>query len=919
MRLKLFLVMLLTAVAGAIAQTASVTGTVIDTNTGAPVAGARVSLNNQGLQAVTSPAGDFVIKNAKAGEDVMAVSASGYEETLEPVTLTPGPNDLGAIRIESDNASATGYHEDMAEMIFDENAIEDEEGATQAVGALTGTSDNVYYNATNYNFNTMRFRFRGYNSEYSKTYINGLPFNDLARGRFNYSTLGGMNRAFRNKTVTAGVGAGAYGFGDIGGSTNISTLTSDYAPGFNGSVAFTNSAYMFRGMVLYSTGISPKNGWGVTVGAIGRYANEGVVEGTFYNSAGYFLSLEKKFSDMHQLVLTTFGAPTQRATPQMSYQEAYDLADNNLYNPGWGWQNGEKRSARITETFDPTAILNWIFKPTRNTTLNTGAAIRWVNYSSSSLSWYNASDPRPDYYRYLPSYYKETPEQFDYYTDLWRHDESFRQINWDKLYQTNYLNNRDNIGRDPELHKGSSYILADRHSNQFNAIFNSVLNHRLSSTMSLQAGVTANFTRASYYQTIRDLLGGEFWRDIDTYAERDFPNDPNILQNDLNNPNRHVYKGDKFGYNYDINALQITGWLQNTINLPRWDVFYGLNISYTQFQRDGKMRNGRAPENSYGKGDMHRFDNGAVKAGATYKLDGHNYFMLNSSYETRAPLFEYAYISPRIKDTAIDGLQSERIFTADLSYVWNYRKFRGSITGFITEMMDQTERTSFYDDYYSTFMNYVLKGVRKSFKGIELGMSYKIIPSLTASVAATYARYQYRNNPTGVRSYENGAAPDTEQKVYLKNYYVGGTPQTAFNIGLDWQAPKRWFFGINGSWMGDSYVNLAPNHHEMLPDLWTQYEDLPSLEQGIRDLAGQDKLKNAFVLNISIGKLVYINRKVSMNFNLNIDNVLNNRDIMTYGYQQGRFDYKNYDASKYPNKYSYAQGIKVFLNAGIRF
>lgn len=78
-------------------------------------------------------------------------------------------------------------------------------------------------------------------------------------------------------------------------------------------------------------------------------------------------------------------------------------------------------------------------------------------------------------------------------------------------------------------------------------------------------------------------------------------------------------------------------------------------------------------------------------------------------------------------------------------------------------------------------------------------------------------------------------------------------------------------------------------------------------------------LNDAFVLNASIGKLIYLNRKVSMNINLNVDNILNNKKIQTYGYQQGRFDYSNYDSTKYPNKYFYAQGIKVYLNVGIRF
>ncbi|MDE7135718.1 MAG: TonB-dependent receptor, partial [Muribaculaceae bacterium] len=331
--------------------------------------------------------------------------------------------------------------------------------------------------------------------------------------------------------------------------------------------------------------------------------------------------------------------------------------------------------------------------------------------------------------------------------------------------------------------KGAVYVFENRVSNQFQFHLNSLVNYRLNDFMSLQGGASLNYTKADYFKTIRDLLGGEFWRDIDTFSERDFPGDPTILQNDLNNPNRHVTEGDKFGYDYTINAVQVTAWLQNMITLPQWDINYGIKFGYTQFRRNGHMRNGRAPENSYGKGDIHRFDTGAIKAGATYKIDGRNFISVHGNYETRAPLFEYAYISPRIKDTAIDGLCNERILSADISYTWNYRRFRGAITGFWTHMSDLTEKFSYYDDQYQTFMNYVLKGVRRQYRGIELGMAYKITPSLTATLAGTYARYQYKNRPTGVRSYENGMMPDIESTVYLNNFYVGGTPQTAFNLG----------------------------------------------------------------------------------------------------------------------------------------
>ena len=917
MRIKLFLLLLLTVTVPALAQQA-IKGTVVDATTGNPVAGAAVMLNEQGTVVITGPAGDFSISNVNPGNDVIVIAAYGYNDINQPVAVYNGSDaNLGVLKLVGVKSASNAFDETQQEMLFDQNALDDEEGNAQSVGVLTGATDNVYYNAANYNFSVMRFRLRGYDSYLNTTYINGIPFNDLARGRFNYSSLGGMNRAFRNRTTTMGMGASAYGFGNIGGSSNINTITSSYAAGFNGSLAYTNSSYMFRAMLLYSSGMK-KSGWGVTVGAIGRYADEGVTPGTFYNSAGLFLSVEKEFNPHHSLTLTAFGAPTQRATSSATYLEAYDLADNNLYNPNWGWQDGKKRSAKVVESFDPTAMLNWLWKPKNGTTLNTGFAFRSVNYSTSALNWYNARDPRPDYYRYLPSYWTDNQEAYDLYTDMW-HTVAGRQIDWDALYQANYLNNEENRLSPDGSKLGSTYILENRHSNQLNFIFNTTLNHRLNDQMTLQAGLSANYTRAHYYKTIRDLLGGEYWLDIDQFSERDFPGNPEILQNNLNNPNRKVKDGDVFGYNYYINALQVRAWIQNMITLPKWDINYGAELSYTQFQRDGKMRNGRAPLNSYGKGETHRFDNGALKAGATYKINGRNAIMLHAEYATQAPLFEYAYISPRIKDTAIDGLTNTRVFSADLSYNWNYRRFRGSIGGFYTEMYDLTERTSYYDDQYSTFMNYVLKGVRQNYKGIELGMAFKITPSLTATAAGTIASYRYKNNPTGIRSYENGMAPDTATTVYMKNYHVGGTPQTAVNIGLDWAAPRMWFFNINASWMGNAYVNQSPIRHEALTDLWTMYPDPESLAAAVKEITGEDKLNNAFTLNASVGKLIYLNRSMSLNINVNVDNILNNKNIMTYGYQQGRFDYTNFNALKYPNKYYFSQGLKVFVNVGLRF
>lgn len=920
MRLKLFLLLSLLVGFSALADT-GLRGVVIDSKTGAPVPGATVILDNQGLTATAGADGSFYLEGAKAGKDKLIVLGFGFKDHVQDVQIT-GNNvdDLGSVRVDPSVAASVGQAmaDENMEMQLSESQLEDEEGNEQAVATLTGATDNPFYQAASYNWSIMRFRLRGYNNEYNQTYINGVYFNDAARGRFNYSMIGGMNQAFRNKSIGQGLDATSYAFGAVGGATNILTYAADYAPGLRLSGAYTNGNYRWRGMVTYSTGLMP-NGWAMTVSGVARYAGEGVIPGSFYNSYGYFVALEKVFNQQHRLAITTFGAPTKRASNSATFEEAYKLAGDNLYNANWGWQEGEKRNARVVEAYDPTVILNWIWKPDMATSLNTGLAFHKSFYSSSALNWYNAPDPRPDYYRYLPSYWASTdPSVSNLYADLWQNDESWRQLDWQRLYQTNYMNNY--MAQQTGTEHGSTYMIEKRHSNAASFQLNSTLDKRLTDRLVLQAGYGANYTRSSYYKTVKDLLGGLYWTDQDQYSERDFPDRRSMSLNDMDDV-EHIRKskGDRFGYDYDINQFSTNLWAQNVWNLPKWDLSYSAEASYTSYQRDGHMRNGRAPENSKGKGDMHRFFNWGVKGSASFKIDGRNNIIAHAYYGTRAPLSYNAYVSPRIKDNTITDLRSERIASGDVSYQWNYRIFKGIVTGFYTDMQKGTERTAFYDDLHRTFMNYALTNVHKVFKGVEIGMAVKMTPAVTLSAAANIARYQYKNRPTGTRSYENGSEADVTQTVYLKNFYVGSTPQETYSLALNYAAPHMWFFEVNGCWMNRSYVDLSPVRHEEMPDLYTQVNSEPELAERIKTITTQEKLNEALVINMSIGKVIYLSRSSSLNINLNLSNILDNKNIQTGGYQQGRFDYTNYNTSRYPNKYYYAQGFKMFLNVGLRF
>lgn len=916
MRIKLTLLALICLAVPVLAQT-GVKGVLVDAQSGRPVADANILLRDQAIFVISGSDGSFVISNAAEGTDVLEIIASGYEDTFQDIDLVNGlVKNIGDIKLNPAGFDASSLNSDN--FLFNEEEILDDEGMQQNVGTIQGATDDIYYQASNYNFSAMRFRFRGYDQNWQTGYVNGFNMNDAMRGRFNFSMFGGMtSTAFRNRTTDIGQSAASYGFGSIGGSNNVTTYASEYAPGWRANLSYTNSNYWLRGMLQYASGLN-KHGWAVTASIIARYSPHGVIEGTFYDSFGYFLSVQKVFNDKHSLNLSTWGAPTQRATNAAATQEAYDLAGSNLYNPSWGYLDGKKKSSRIVNSFDPSVMLNWLWTPKMGTKLNTGLAFRSSNYSSSAINYYMAPDPKPDYYQYMPSYYYNSglDAEAEAVAEWWSGSDRNRQLDWEGMYQANYLNKLQN-DKNPDLLGESTYILEDRHSN-FNAyMLNSYLDHRLSDILTLQAGANLTFTDAHYYKTVRDLLGGDFWRDIDNFSERDFVGDVNIMQNDLRNPNRKVTKGDTFGYDYNIRNWNASIWYQNQLVTTHWNVDWAAQGSITSFWRDGGMQNGRAPENSYGKGQTHTFVNFGVKAGATYKLNGRNYFTAHVGYGTRAPMPNDAYVSPRTKDTPVGDLKSERYLSADLSYTWNYKRFRGSITGFYTRIWDGMKRTGFFDYDLFAMMNYAMSGVDTEYKGLELGLEYKILSNLSVTGAATWSKYKYTNDPMGTRSYENGSAPDITRQTYLKGYYVGGTPQMVYSVALKYNI-KQWFFEVNGTWFGDGYFELAPTRHEQMPGLWKLCYSEEEYIQRRDEITRQDKLNSEWVLNASIGKIIYT-KFGSVNFNLSVNNFTNNRNIMTGGWQEGKFDYTNYNVGKFPNKIYYGQGIRVFFNVGFRF
>ena len=552
-------------------------GRLTQAGTDVALPGAVITLVNQNISTQTNMNGEFAFTHLTAGDEEMIMEADGYFGEVELIQLQEGGlNDLGNLSLEEDWIKGT---KDEILLAIENEDLKDDEGRSQEQASNASASTDVFNSTISFAWSTGRYRTRGYDNTYETTYINGLNFNSAERGNFNYSSMGGLNDATRNREVMNPITATTFTFGGLGISSNYMMNASRYAQGWKVSLAGTNRTYKMAARVSYASG-PLKNGWSFVGQLAYRFSpyidNKGIIgEGQNYYSLGYFFNAEKVFDDGSRFYITTFGAPTERGQNAAVTQEVYDLTGTINYNPYWGYQNGKVRNSRIVKAFDPTIIVNYDWKIDNRNTLKFAAGYHYSMYSNSALTFYNAPDPRPDYYRNLPSSLWDgqignpnsdifdnelyrmkggsaTGERFPWglfiganlngyemgsgYTaedgnivgptvdinaynnlmNLWKsRDDKATQINWDNLYAANIANNYSN----PD---GSArYMVERRHNDLQEASASITYTNTQFRHLRMILGLEGKFSQGIHYKTVDDLLGGNQWIDVDAFAERD--------------------------------------------------------------------------------------------------------------------------------------------------------------------------------------------------------------------------------------------------------------------------------------------------------------------------------------------------------------------------------------------------------------
>lgn len=102
---------------------------------------------------------------------------------------------------------------------FTEAQLGEDENVTQSVSIIS-SGTNAYANEVGYRWSPMRFKYRAYNAKYNDIYINGNPVNDIERGDFRYSFVGGLNNQTRSMESALPFEPNNFSMTGLGGSNN---------------------------------------------------------------------------------------------------------------------------------------------------------------------------------------------------------------------------------------------------------------------------------------------------------------------------------------------------------------------------------------------------------------------------------------------------------------------------------------------------------------------------------------------------------------------------------------------------------------------------------------------------------------------------------------------------------------------------
>ncbi len=931
-----------------IAQEAIVKGRVIDADAADPVSNVEIRIASTIFSAQTDALGLFNIADVSLpqGEQILLVSKDGYVTKKIRITIKKGEDiNLDPILFSLD---LTEIEAQIGVISLSDTELNQDDGTAFNISGLLQASRDVFLNAAAFDFSATFFRPRGLDNANGKVLINGIEMNKQFNGRPQWGNWGGLNDVQREREFAMGSSASEYTFGAIAGTTNIIMRASQYRKGGRVSYASANRSYRGRVMASYNSGLL-LSGWAYSVLVSRRYGEEGYQKGTVYDANSFFASVEKKLTANHSINFSAFYTPNRRGRSTAVTQEVRDLKGIQ-YNPNWGFQQGEIRNSRIREVEEPVVLLNHYWDVSDKTTVNTnvgyqfgtigstridngGTRLVTVNGQEAYLG--GARNPFGNYYQRLPSFFLQasTPSPFNFQQAYLAEQEFLNngQLDWAALYEAN--TNATNVSNGGN----SVYVVQEDRVDDTQITVNTIVNATISDQISLSGNLNYRTLQSENFASVKDLLGGTGYLDVDFFAEDDVTTSVgDIAQSDLRNRNRIVVEGDRYKYNYTLDATVLSGFVQGAFKYRTIDFYAAVTAEQTQYQRTGLFENGNYPGNrSFGESETVPFTDYGVKGGATYKITGRHLVDFNGAYVTKAPTLRNTFSNARQNNDLVIGVASAQIQSADVSYIFRSPMVKARLTGFYINSKNQTDIGFYFAENLtglgieeSAFVQEIVTGIETQNIGGEVGIEAQLTPTFKLKGAASVGQYIFNNNPKLYLTSDDFEGPLTfgDGTAKLKNYHVASGPERAYQIGFEYRDPEFWWVGVTTNYFSNAYIDV--NNLARTANFSQDFDGLPfsSYNEGeARALLTQQEFDDYFLVNIVGGKSWRI-KKYYVGFFATVNNVLN-QEYTTGGFEQGRLtnfkdvkeDVSRTNGRLFGPRYFFGNGTTYYANVYIRF
>ena len=891
-------------------------GIIIDNNSEKPLSEVLISIKNTIFTTKTDLNGAFHIKALSKGNYILEIKFNGFETQNLPLELSNNTLDLGVVLLFRDFTDQL----DLSIITISDDELNNDASAADNISGLLQASKDIFLRTAAFEFSSSFFKVKGLDSGNGKVLINGIQMNKVYDGRAQWSNWGGLNDVLRNQEFSNGLAASNVTFGGILGTTNMNTRASLQRPGTRFSYSSSNRSYVHRAMATHTTGIS-KNGWAMTFSASRRAGTEGFNDGTSYNAYSVFTSIEKKINDHHSINFTGIFTPNRRGKSSPNTQEVFDLKGIE-FNEYWGNLNGRKLNSRIKEVVEPILMLNHYWDISENATLQTNASYQFGKIGNSRLDFNGGANPSPTYYQTLPSYFLRTNDLSGAYIS----QENFvnnGQLDWYRIFDANTTNTNAGLN--------NAYVLYEDRNDDKQITVNTIYNLEINNHISINGKLEYKRLRSQNFAEVLDLLGGSGYLDINNFADSEAQ-----MQNDILNPNRVVGVGDAFRYNFNLKSDFINAFAQGQFKYNKVDFFAAVMVSQITNQREGLYKNGRFENNSLGASEKINFTNYGVKTGTTYKISGRNLINANVAYLTQAPTIRNSFSNSRENNNIVEDLKSEKVFSADASYIRRSSIITSRVSAYYTSIKDATEISFYFADGVggdnTAFVQEIVSGIKKKQLGLELGLEAQVTATIKLKGAAAIGSFVYANNPNLYLTSDvtNEGIFDEKGRSgnyisNLKNYKIAAGPHQAYSAGFEYRDPNYWWIGATVNFFNNTYVDIAPltrsrNFYSDADGLTFPNYDIASASQ----LLQQEKFDAYKVVNLVGGKSWKIDGYYISAF-ATVNNLLNTA-YKSGGFEQGRnANYNELSADKalnkpvFGNKYWYGRGTTYFLNLNFSF